>query len=281
VRGSAPGFVENADGSILMGAIGADIWGTADQFRYVYKQLSGNGSIVARVDSVAQSDGWAKAGVMIRETLAAGSAHAMVVVTPSNGVSFQRRVGTDVASANTDAAGLAAPYWVKLTRTGNTFTAQRSEDGSTWVDITPAAPVEIPMAADVYIGLAVTSHNANIATAAQLSNISTTGNVTGQWSDEGIGVEQPTGNTPDTLYVALEDTAGHIRAVANEDANVTVNPIWQEWQIPLSAFSSAGVNVSRIETMYIGVGDPDNPTAGGKGLIYVDDIAFGHPASGQ
>ncbi|MDI6450816.1 LamG-like jellyroll fold domain-containing protein [Anaerobaca lacustris] len=277
VRGSAPGVLEGADGSVLIGAIGSDIWGAADQFRYVYKRLSGNGSIVARVDSVSPSDGWAKAGVMIRETLDAGSTHAMVVVTPSNGVSFQRRVETGAASANTDAGGLAAPYWVKLTRTGNTFAAQRSEDGSTWVDIAPAAPVQISMATDVYIGLAVTSHNANVATLAAFSQIATTGNVTGAWSEQGIGAAQPTGNTPDTLYVVLEDSAGRTAMVAHDDANATVTPVWQEWRIGLDAFGSAGVRVDRIETMTIGVGNRDNPAAGGKGLIYIDDIAFGRP----
>jgi len=281
VRGGAPGVLEQADGRILVGAIGSDIWGNSDQFRLVYKQLSGDGSIVARVDNIAPSDVWAKAGVMIRESLEVGSTHAMVVVTPSNGVSFQRRPQADAASASTDAAGLAAPYWVKLTRTGNTFTAQRSEDGNAWVDLAPAAPVQIAMAADVYIGLAVTSHNANVATLAEFSNVATTGDVTGQWLDAGIGAEQPTGNTPDTLYVALEDTSGKAKAVAHGNPAVTVTPIWQEWRIPLSEFSSDAVRVNSIEKMYIGVGDRDNPTAGGNGLIYIDDIAFGHPASSQ
>ena len=55
---------------IKMTAAGADIWGTADQFHFAYKQLSGNGSITAKVVSVSNTDAWAKAGVMIRETLA-------------------------------------------------------------------------------------------------------------------------------------------------------------------------------------------------------------------
>jgi len=56
-----------------MTAAGADIWGTADQFHYAYRYLSGGGSIIARVESVEQTDSWAKAGLMIRETLDAGS----------------------------------------------------------------------------------------------------------------------------------------------------------------------------------------------------------------
>ncbi len=278
VRGSAPGVLEGADGNMLIGAIGSDIWGTSDQFRYVYKRLSGDGSIVARVDSVAESDGWAKAGVMIRETLDAGSTHAMVVVTPSNGISFQRRLETGAASANTDAGGLAAPYWVKLTRTGNTFTAQRSEDGNTWVDITPAAPVQIAMTGDVHIGLAVTSHNANAATLAGFSHVATTGNVSGAWSEQGIGAAQPTGNTPDTLYVVLEDSSGRAAMATHENANVTITPLWQQWRIPLATFSSAGVRLDSIEMMAVGVGNRSNPISGGTGIVYIDDIGFGRPA---
>ena len=106
-----------------------------------------NGSILVRVDSLLDSNAWAKAGVMIRESLQPGSKHAMVVVTPGNGISFQRRPATDGASESTDAAGLATPYWIKLTRTGNLFTAQRSEDAVTWIDIASGTPVEIPTAA--------------------------------------------------------------------------------------------------------------------------------------
>ena len=82
--------------------------------------------------------------------------------------------------------GLAAPYWVKLTRTGNTFTAQRSADGVTWTNITtdPAAStVTVAMAPNVYIGLAVTSHNTAMQTSAQFSNVAITGTVTGPWRE--------------------------------------------------------------------------------------------------
>ena len=64
---------------------------TRDQFRFVYKTLSGNGSITASVDSLTRSDAWSKAGVMIRESLEAGSKHVSTVVTPDNSCSQQYR----------------------------------------------------------------------------------------------------------------------------------------------------------------------------------------------
>jgi len=279
VRGESPAFVETTDGRILMSAIGADVWGTADEFRYAYKSLTGDGSIVARVDSVGNSNAWAKAGVMIRETLEPGSAHAMVVVTPSSGVSFQRRPEADASSVGTTEGGLTAPYWVKVTRSGNTFTAERSADGITWVSITADAAgstEDIAMGSEVFIGLALTSHDAGISTGAQFSEISTAGNVAGQWQTADVGVAQPTGgNAAETLYVALEDGAGRVAVVKHETAAVMSG--WQEWQIPLSAFE--GVSLGNLQMLYLGLGDRDNPAAGGAGLIFVDDIGVGHPAA--
>ena len=261
-----------------MNAIGTDIWGTADECRFAYKNLSGDGSVMARVDSVFMSDGWAKAGVMIRESLDAGSKHAMVVVTPSNGVSFQRRPATEAESESTEAAGLVAPYWVRLTRAGNTFTAQRSEDGETWVDIEVTPALAIPMVNDVYIGLAVTSHNATVETGAAFSNVATTGSVTGQWRTAEIGVAQPdSGNSAEPLYVAIEDSSGKVAVVTSPDAAIAARPTWQQWQVPFSDL--IGVNLSRVRTVYLGVGDRNNPAPGGSGLIYIDDTGYGRAGS--
>jgi len=278
VQGRAPAFLETTDGQILMNAIGSDIWNSSDEFRFAYRRLSGNGSIIARVDSVLDSNAWAKAGVMIREGLEAGSKHAMVVVTPSSGISFQRRLTANAASENSDASGLAAPYWVKLTRTGNVFTAQRSADGVTWVDIAATVPVNILMATDVYIGLALTSHDTAISTGAEFSNVSMTGNVTGSWQIVEIGMTQPEGNSAEPLYVAVEDSAGKVKVIRHPDGIATARPGWRLWQIPLSDIELAGLKTNSIQALSIGVGDRENPIAGGSGLVFVDDIGFGRPA---
>ncbi len=274
-RGHPAGLLERPDGTLTIGGIGVDIWGTVDEFQYVHKQLSGNGSIVARVDSLINSDGWAKAGVMIRESLDPGARNAFVCVTPGNGVSFQYRTALSGDSASITTAGLTVPYWVKLTRSGNTFTAQRSEDGVTWVSITddPAAStVELQMISNVYIGLAVTSHNAMLATNADFSNVQAGG--TGQWQADAIGVDQPS-NDPEPLYVVVTDTAGHSATVVHEDPEATLATTWQTWDMPLSDLTSAGVNASAVKSMRIGLGDRANPSMGGSGVVYVDDIQYG------
>ena len=102
---SVGSFVEGPVGTYTMTGSGADIWGNADEFHFAYKMLTGQGSIVARVESVQETNAWAKAGVMIRESLEPGSVHVTMAVTPAQGVSFQRRTVTDDASNHTTTAG--------------------------------------------------------------------------------------------------------------------------------------------------------------------------------
>ncbi|HPC95052.1 MAG TPA: discoidin domain-containing protein [Sedimentisphaerales bacterium] len=82
-------------------------------------------------------------------------------------------------------------------------------------------------------------------------------------------------NIPETLYVAIEDSAGKVGIAAHPDPDAALADSWQEWVIPYSELTSGGVNLSRAATMYIGLGDRNNPTAGGTGRIFIDDVGFG------
>jgi len=272
LRGNPAAFVEVSAGTIVMNGTGTDIWGTTDEFRFACKSLKGNGSIIARVDAVANTNASAKAGVMIRETLDAGSKHAMVIVTPSRGISFQRRTDGGGTSSSTDVGGLKAPYWVKLTRSGSTFTAQQSADGVTWADIAVSPAVTITMANDVYIGLAVTSHAAGVVCGAKFSKVSTSGTVTGSWQTVDMGVTQVSGNALDTFYAVVQDASGKSTVVTDPDPSAVATGNWEQWDIPLSQLTSAGVNVTAIKKLTLGVGDRSSPKAGGTGKLYIDDV---------
>jgi hypothetical protein len=90
-RGFPPllgGFVEAPAGTFTMSAEGADIWGSSDEFHFAWQELSGAVEIIAKVESVENTHPWAKAGIMIRDTLDPDSAFAMVAITPGNGVWF-------------------------------------------------------------------------------------------------------------------------------------------------------------------------------------------------
>jgi regulation of enolase protein 1 (concanavalin A-like superfamily) len=150
-------------------AAGRDIWDTADQFHFVYQQMTGDVDVRARVDRVTATDQWSKAGVMIRASLSAGSAHAFALVSAQRGTAFQRRRQSGALSVNTAGSASAAPYWVRLVRAGTRVTAFRSADGSTWTQI---GSDTIALGSTAYVGIAVTSHNASAYTSASVSQVS-------------------------------------------------------------------------------------------------------------
>jgi hypothetical protein len=246
-----------------MTATGADIWDTSDEFHFAFKELTSAGSIIVKVESVEQTDPWAKAGVMIRDTLDADSIHAMVVVTPAQGVSFQRRRTAGASSIGTDIAGIAAPQWVKIERNvGGVVTASYSADGSSWTQVgAEGVNMNIPM----YIGLAVTAHNTSEVCEAKFSNVSITGTVSGQWTNQDIGIIS---NTAEPMYVILNGSA----VLPHDNPNAALITEWTEWNIDLQKFADQGVNLANVETVGIGLGDRDNPQPGGSGIVYIDDI---------
>ncbi len=79
------------------------------------------------------------------------------------------------------------------------------------------------------------------------------------------------------LYVRIEDSAKKTGAVVYPDAAVVTANKWIEWKIPFSELAAAGVDMARVKKMVIGVGDTADPKAGGKGLIYIDDIRITRP----
>jgi regulation of enolase protein 1 (concanavalin A-like superfamily)/HKD family nuclease len=162
------GSVQYSNGTFSVTASGADIWGTADAFHFVYQQMSGDFTFQARVASVQQAATWSKAGVMIRETLSASSKHAFALVSAAKGVALQWRPTTAGDSLNKTGSLSAPPRWIRLQRSGSTFTASESSTGSTWTTIGTAS---ISMASTVYVGLAATSHSTSATTTAVLDHV--------------------------------------------------------------------------------------------------------------
>ncbi|MHC4561080.1 MAG: DUF1349 domain-containing protein, partial [Planctomycetota bacterium] len=286
---SVGSFTDNFDGTYTMTASGTDIWNVPDftgapdgyyhdEFHFAYKPMNGPGSIIARVDSVSDTHDWAKAGVMIRETLNANSAHAFACVTPSSGVSFQRRPSTGATSTSTNSTtgDEAAPYWVKLERDiSGFFTASFSDDGQNWTDA--GVPEPISMGLNAFIGLAVTAHNASATCQGEFSNIQVS--VSSPWANQDIGIQS---NEPERMYVAISNSNGTIGTVYYEDndnidPNATLFSTWTEFNIDLKDFQDQGVNLADVNSIAIGIGNRDNPQAGGSGKMYFDDIALYRP----
>jgi len=156
------------------------------------------------------------------------------------------------------------------------FTVSHSTNGSSWVPVASAVPTNIPMTSDVYIGLALTSHNASETCEATFSNVSTTGTVGPQWMHRDIGI---LGNNAEPFYVALSNANGTKVVVANENANAAVTDVWTEWLIDLKLFADQGVNLADVDKIAIGLGATGDPAApGGSGTMFIDDIRLLKPA---
>ena len=275
--GSVGSFVEAPAGTYTMTASGADIGGTVDRGHFAFKTLTGAGSITARVNRIQNTNAWAKAGVMIRETLDAGSKNAFVCVTPGNGVIFQGRTEEDATGFSANQTGITAPHWVKLERdaAGN-FTVSHSANGVAWEPVADSIPTNISMNSNVYIGLALTSHDVVLTGEAVFSNVTISGSVGGQWAHQDIGISS---NAPEPMYVAISNTNGTPAVVAHEDPAAATIDEWTQWVIPLPAFADQGVNLNDVDSIAIGLGTTSGAAAsGGSGKMYFDDIRLYPPA---
>jgi len=270
---SVGSFTEGPVGTYTITAAGADIAGSADEFHFAYKTLTGSGTIVARIDSITDTDPLAKAGVMIRETLDADSKNAFVAVTFGSGVVSQGRTDTGTTSFSTAEAGITAPHWVRLERdAGGNFTASHSANGSSWQAVSSAVPTSIPMDGTIYVGLAVTSHDTALACEAKFSNVTITGTAGAQWANQDIGI---LGNNAQPLYVALSNSTGAPAAVVHDDPAAATIDTWTEWRIDLQTFADQGVNLADVDKIAIGLGGQG--TAGGLGTVFIDDIRLLRP----
>jgi hypothetical protein len=272
-------FTEDPPGTFTVTARSGDTYGTSDSFHYVFKRLSGNGSITAKVETATYTSASAKIGVMIRDTLDPTSRHAFTFMRPDGGVRFNRRHEVEGSTTNSVEDGLAFPHWVQLERAGDTVRAYHSTDGINWVpvdDATNGSTDLVTMGNDIYIGLVVCSNNTGRTCTAVLSNVTVEGG-TGPWQSQDIGITSNVAGAADQLYVAVEDSMGTVKAIEHEDANAVLLGSWQEWNIDLKEFANAGVNLAGIKKMYLGVGNRTAPQTGGTGTLFFDDIRLYRP----
>ena len=159
--------------------------------------------------SQTDTDGWAKSGVMIKESTAAGSKYVLMAVTPQHGTTFQYNFNGD---------GGSAPYafpngWVKLERVGDVFTGYTSANGTNWTQV---GQTTLAMGTAVTAGLAVTAHNGGALNTATFDNVSchrtvvtaaaTTGLPT-PWANGDVGAPSTSWAPPPTPAARSPSTA--------------------------------------------------------------------------
>lgn len=141
--------------TITISGAGHDIWDNADGFRFVYRQLNADIVVEAQISSITHTNAWAKAGVMIRQSLSPDARNVFAFATPTM-IAAQARAVTGGSTVINTAAWTATPYWVRLVRSGSRITAYSSPNGVTWTEI---AAYDVAMTDTVYAGFAVTSHD--------------------------------------------------------------------------------------------------------------------------
>jgi RHS repeat-associated protein len=198
---------------------------TADSFNFAYQALSGDGTIVARI---ASSNG-GQAGVMLRETLTAGSTTAFM---SSYGASvFYYRTTTGVGMGSASGSG-SVPYWYKVTRSGNVFTAYVAPDGVNFVKV--GASQTINMAQSIYVGLGVSSTNPGGLSTATFDSVSVNSNAnpapvitsvsatTGSIGSQVVITGQNFGTTQGNSTVLLHGAATTVNSWSASSITITI-----------------------------------------------------------
>jgi len=262
-------FTEEPAGIFSVTGIGSDIWDRSDEFHFAYKQLSGSVKIIAKVDSLENMNPFAKAGIMLRETLDANAKYCALLMTPENGIRYQYRININNITDRQFDPNVAVPYWVRLERTsGGLIRAYYSANGSDW---TSFGLRSLSMTDPIYVGLAVTSHDPVIPCQMQFSNVSFPDTTVGpEWTAQDIGILT---NDVEPMYAALNGNA----VVYHDDPNAVLTDQWTVWKIPLHNFADKGVNLTNVNSLGIGIGNRDSSQPGGKGIIYIDDIRLYRP----
>ena len=273
-------MVEAPAGTYTVRGAGSDIWADHDEFHFVYKEITGEASIIAKVESLENdagdpnTDPMAKAGIIIRNTLKGNSTYGSMLLSKENGVRNQYRTSTGGDTLREFDPNLVTPYWVKVERApagitrfflstdGVTWTNQLSEDGS----VSSLGVKFTSMQNPIYVGLAVTSHLEGVATEAVFSNVTITGTGSdGPWLNQDVGIFV---NEAESLYVAVDDAI-----VYHDDPNATLTEPWTQWRIPLQDFADQGVDLTDANDLFIGIGTPsDTLRSGSEGQIFIDDM---------
>lgn len=215
---SSTGSASESSGTFTVKGGGSNIYGTKDAFHFVYQQLSGDGEIRARVASQEHTADYAKAGVMIRETLGQSATNALTRVDPVSdaGTDFQYRDSTGGETTVVQGDDSIPPVWVRLVRSGDTFTGYESQDGSSWTEI---GTQSISMATDVYVGLAVSSNKDGTLCTVEFDNV--------QVSNPSEGPTAPGVDTTDATDVGESSATLNGKLITLGNASST--DVWFRW----------------------------------------------------
>lgn len=158
-----PGTSEASDQVLTVWGSGAAIWGSADNSHYTYKEVEGDFVVTLKINQGPDAVEYAKGGLMVRGNLQPDSAAVLAMHTYQHGLQFAARQaeGQDMVKLG-EYTPVDLPAWVRIIRSGNTWTLLYSQDGQNWQ--VPSGPpygsVQVAMPDSVLVGMAVSSYDA-------------------------------------------------------------------------------------------------------------------------
>ena len=242
IRGSA--YYQSSTQTFTVNGAGADIWGTSDSYQLVANFMKGDGSIVARVTSEDAANTFAKAGLVVT---ANGNWQANVIldIRPNGGIEFMSRPSSGAQMSFVAGSASSFPVWLKLQRTGNTFTGYTSTDGTQW-DVVGSTDVSMPNS--IAVGLAVTSHDVTVLDTAIFDHVVVASD---QFQDIDVG-----------------DT-GAVGSVTTDDVSCAVHGAGADIWGTQDAFHYMYVSQVNDATFYARVDSLDNTSAFAKAGIMI------------
>ena len=151
-------------------ASGDDIWNSTDAFHYVFQDVITNETeLTIKVESIKNTNAFAKCGIMFRQNLDPGSPYVFLSVTPSSQIYLQKRTDQNSSAANVASpVGQSLPYWLRIYDKGNKYICSYSVNGTDW---TKMDSVTMAMGANPYVGIAYTTHDNTVLDTAVVNNV--------------------------------------------------------------------------------------------------------------
>jgi hypothetical protein len=198
------GSADFVGGGFRVRSSGTNILAEDDSFHFVFKKIEGASQIVARVTSVQFTDPWARAGLMMRESLAANSRHVLWSITPVRGGVFQWRERLGETTGVRLDGRMSLPCWLKLKRDGEWFTGFKSQNGKQWI---PVERFRMSAARELYVGLAVTGGRPNVVNQSVFEQVEEGPSLRNRWFVPEI--ELLSGSVQMGYIALMDDTAFH------------------------------------------------------------------------
>jgi hypothetical protein len=160
---AATGELIQSGDTLRVKGSGADLYGSADEFHFAFKDVSGNATIKARVASIEHVNNWSKAALVMRDGLSAGARNVALVASPVATNKYRWQVRSSAGGSTTSTSGPSgivnpgtAPVWLKIVRNGSTFTGYFSSNNQDWTLI---GSKSMSLPTTIQVGVGVTSHD--------------------------------------------------------------------------------------------------------------------------